>query len=314
MPVAPLISVVIPCYNHARYVRGAIDSVGTPSRSVEIVVVDDGSTDPSAEIAEDCARTGTVGRVRVIRQENAGVSAARNRGFEESRGEYVVFLDSDDHLAPNALDVGARALDDRPESVFVYGRCQMMAPDGTLLSTPRQPRIVRHPYYELLRSNYIWTPANVMFRRGALERCGTFNDGLSGSADYDLYLRLARTYPIYDHGHLVTHYRRHDANMSGDAAHMLRETLMVLRNQWPYVEGDAEAMAAYREGWKNWQDFYGSQLANEIRTHARGGEWAPAFRKAVVLGILHPRGLVQHARRKVRRVGVTGVLKGAGGL
>jgi glycosyltransferase involved in cell wall biosynthesis len=314
VPIAPLISVVIPCYNHARYVRGAIVSVGTPSRSVEIVVVDDGSTDASVEIAQGCARTGSVGRVRVIRQENAGVSAARNRGFEESRGEYVVFLDSDDHLAPNALDVGARALDERPESVFVYGRCQMMAADGTLLSTPQQPRIVRHPYYELLRSNYIWTPANVMFRRGALERCGTFDKGLSGSADYDLYLRLARTYPIYDHGHLVTHYRRHDANMSGDAAHMLRETLMVLRNQWPYVEGDAEAIAAYREGWRNWQDFYGSQIVNEIRAHARGGEWAPAFEKAVVLGLLHPRGLVQHARRKVRRVGATGVLKGAGGL
>jgi glycosyltransferase involved in cell wall biosynthesis len=314
VPIAPLISVVISCYNHARYVREAIDSVGTPARSVEVVVVDDGSMDTSVEIAEESARTMSVARVRVIRQQHAGVSAARNRGFEESRGEYVVFLDSDDHLAPNALDVGARALDDRRESVFVYGRCQMMAADGTLLSTPQQPRIARHPYYELLRSNYIWTPANVMFRRGTLERCGTFNQGLSGSADYDLYLRLARTYPIYDHGHLVTHCRRHDANMSGDAAHLLRETLMVLRNQWPYVEGDAEAMAAYREGWRNWQDFYGSQLVNEIRAHARCGEWTPAFEKAVVLGILHPRGLVQHARRRRRRVGATGVLKGAGGL
>jgi hypothetical protein len=147
-----------------------------------------------------------------------------------------------------------------------------------------------------------------MFRRGALERCGTFNQGLSGSADYDLYLRLARTYPIYDHGHLVAHYRRHlaNANMSGDAAHMLRETLMVLRNQWPYVEGDAEAMAAYRDAWRNRQDFYGSQLVNEIRAHARDGEWAPAFEKAVVLGMLHPRGLVHHAKRKMRRVGATG--------
>ena len=313
MPIAPLISVVIPCYNHARYVREAIDSVGTPSRSVEVVVVDDGSTDTSVEIAQDCARARSVARVRVIRQENAGVSAARNRGFENSRGEYVVFLDSDDHLAPNALDVGARALDEHPESVFAYGRCQMMAADGTLLPTPQQPRIDRHPYHELLRSNYIWTPANVMFRRGPLERCGTFNPGLSGSADYDLYLRLARTYPIYDHGHLVTHYRRHDANMNGDAAHMLRETLMVLRNQWPYVEGDAEAMAAYRDGWRYWQDCYGSQLVNEIRAHARGGEWAPAFEKAIVLGIWHPRGLVHHAKRKMRGAGAAGVLKGAGG-
>jgi glycosyltransferase involved in cell wall biosynthesis len=295
-------------------VRGAIESVGAPSRSVEIVVVDDGSTDDSADVADDSGRRMSVPRLRVVRQENAGVSAARNRGFEESRGDYVVFLDSDDHLAPNALDVGARALDEHPECVFVYGRCQMMAADGTLLPTPQQPRIARHPYHELLRNNYIWTPANVMFRRGALERCGTFNPDMSGSADYDLYLRLARTYPIYDHGQLVTHYRRHDANMSGDAAHMLRETLMVLRNQWPYVEGDAEAMAAYRDGWRHWQDFYGSHLVNEIRAHARGGEWAPAFEKAVVLGMLHPRGLVHHARQKLRRAGAARVLKGAGGV
>jgi glycosyltransferase involved in cell wall biosynthesis len=312
--IAPLISVVIPCYNHARYLREAIKSVGTPARLVEVVVVDDGSTDTSAEIADASVRTTGAARVRVIRQQHGGVSAARNRGFEESRGEYVVFLDADDHLAPNALDVGARALDDRRESVFVYGRCQMMADDGTLLSTPQQPRIARHPYYELLRSNYIWTPANVMFRRGALERCGTFDRGLTGPADYDLYLRLARTYPIYDHGHIVTHCRRHDANGSGEAAHLLRETLMVLRNQWPYVEGDAEAVAAYREGWRNWQDFYGSRLTNEILAHARCGEWLPAFEKAVVFGVLHPRGLVQHARRKPRRLGATGVLKGAGGV
>lgn len=314
MPIAPLISVIIPCHNHADYVREAIESVGAPSRSVEVVVVDDGSTNNSGAVADNCARTMSDAPVRVVRQENAGVSAARNRGFEESRGEFVVFLDADDHLAPNALDVGARALDDHPESVFVYGRCQMMAADGTLLPTPQQPRIDRHPYHELLRSNYIWTPANVMFRRQALDRCGTFNPDMSGSADYDLYLRLARTYPIHDHGHLVTHYRRHAATLNGDAAHMLRETLMVLRDQWPYVEGDADAVTAYRDGWRNWQDFYGAQLVNEIRAHAREGEWAPAFEKAVVFGMLHPRGLVHHARQKLRRAGPAGVLKGAGGV
>jgi glycosyltransferase involved in cell wall biosynthesis len=315
MAAAPMISVVTPCHNHARFLREAIDSVGMPSRSVEVVVVNDGSTDDSGVVAEEYARTPSNGiRVRVFHQANAGAAAARNRGFDESHGQYVVFLDSDDRLAPNALDTGARALDEHPESVFVYGRCQIMASDGTLLPTPQEPRIEHHAYHELLRRNFIWTPANVMFRLDALKRCGAFNATVTGLADYELYLRLARTHPIHDHGQLVTHYRRRDASVSPAAAEMLRETLMVLRSQLPYVDGDPEAMAAYRDGWRNWQDFYGSQLVNEIGDHLQGGEWAPALQKALVLAVLHPRGVVHHTSRKLRRVGAPGVLKGAGGV
>jgi glycosyltransferase involved in cell wall biosynthesis len=301
MTVAPLISVVIPCYNHARFLRAAVESVAAP-RPVEVVIVNDGSTDGSAEVAEDCATrhaNGTV--VRVVHQARAGVAAARNRGFRESRGALIVFLDSDDRLAPNALEVGARALDDHPEAVFAYGRCQVMSSDGTLLPTPQQPRIDRHAYRELLRNNCIWTPANVMFRRGPLDRYGTFDPKLSGQADYELYLRLARTYPIQDHGQLVAHYRRHETNMRSDAARMLRETLMVLRSQRPYVDGDPEAMAAYREGCRNCQDFYGSRLVTEISDHLHDGEWAAALQKAVVLALFYPRGLAHHTRQRLRR-------------
>lgn len=304
----PLISVIIPCRNHARYLRESVESIGLPSRPVEVVIVDDGSTDGSGEIAEDCARSRTNGAltVRVIHQANAGVSAARNRGFRESAGNFVVFLDSDDRLVPGALDIGARVLEDHPEAVFVHGRCQVMAADGTLLPTPRQPRIERHAYLELLRDNYIWTPAVVMFRRHPLERCGTFNPAISGSADYELYLRLARTYPIHDHGQLVAHYRRHDTNLTSNAAQMLREMLMVLRSQRPYVDGDPEALSAYREGCRNRREFYGSHLVSEIHAHAQAHEWITAVRKAVVLGVLHPRGLVHHRKLRIRRASAVG--------
>lgn len=305
---APLISVIVPVYNHARYLREAVDSIGTPSRPVEVIIVDDGSTDGSGELADECARTrtGSSVTVRVVHQANAGVAAARNRGFRESRGELILFLDSDDHLSPGALDIGARALDEHPEAVFVYGRCQMMAADGTLLPTPRQPRIQRRAYVELLRQNYIWTPAAVMFRRHALERCGTFDEAMSGSADYELYLRIARTYPIHDHGQLVAHYRRHDRNIRSNADRMLREMLMVLRNQWPYVDGDPDAEAAYRDGCRHWREYYGALLVLEIREHVRAGEWIPAMQKAVTLGVVHPRAFVAHRRQRVRRASVIG--------
>jgi glycosyltransferase involved in cell wall biosynthesis len=303
-----MISVIIPCRNHGHLLREAVDSASAVSRAVEVVVVNDGSTDDSGNVAEDCARADTNGTsVRVFHQPHAGATVARNRGFAESHGECVVFLDADDRLAPNALDIGARALDEHPECVFVYGRCQIMSADGTLLPTPQQPRIEHHAYHELLRNNSIWTPANVMFRRDALKRCGAFNPTVTALADYELYLRLARTHPIHDHGQIVTHYRRHDSSASASTTELLRETLMVLRSQLPYVDGDPEAMAAFRDGWRSWQDFYGSQLVNEIRTNWRGGEWVAGLHKAVVLGVLHPRALLRRPKGHPRRVGAIAV-------
>ena len=128
---------------------------------------------------------------------------------------------------------------------------------GTLLDTPAQPRIVRDHYRELLRRNYIWMPGTVMFRREALERIGGFNPEVNASADYEVYLHIARHHPVHDHARVVAHYRKHDANMSGNAARMLRETLAVMSSQRPFLEGDEASLAAYQEGWRNWQDFYG---------------------------------------------------------
>ena len=93
--------------------------------------------------------------------------------------------------------------------------------------------------------------------------------------------------------------------MSDDAGAMLRETQMVLRSQRPYIGHDPRGLAAYREGWRNWQEFYGEQLALKIRRETRAGHWLSALRKTVVLAVLHPRGLVHFPPRKVQ-VGVRG--------
>jgi glycosyltransferase involved in cell wall biosynthesis len=102
---AGLVSVVIPCYNQARFLGEAIESVLSQSyRAFEVVVVDDGSTDNTSEVVARYA--GADAGVRLIRQENRGLAGARNRGLAEAEGEYVVFLDSDDRLLPDALQVG----------------------------------------------------------------------------------------------------------------------------------------------------------------------------------------------------------------
>src|SRR4051812_16000050 len=112
-----LVTVVIPCYNQARFLGEAIESVLRQThRAREVVVVDDGSTDGTAAVA---ARYPDV---QLIRQPNRGLAAARNRGLAESRGAYLVFLDADDRLLPRALEVGLRCLMDHPLVAFAYGR------------------------------------------------------------------------------------------------------------------------------------------------------------------------------------------------
>jgi glycosyltransferase involved in cell wall biosynthesis len=299
VPDSPVVSVVVPCFNHGRFLREALASVDTPEVRTEIVVVDDGSTDSTPKVI---ATFETRNIFRSVRQANAGLAAARNRGLRECRGKYVVFLDADDHLAPGAIDLGARHLEEHLESAFVFGRCVVMDHDGTLLVTPEQPRIVRDHYRELLRQNYIWTPAAAMFRREPLERIGGFNSEVNAAADYEMYLHLARHYPVFDHGQVVAHYRRHVGSMSGNAARMLRETLFVLRRQRPFLEGDEASLQAYEEGWRNWQDFYGAHLANEISAAVRSYRWLDAIGKAAVLGLYHPRGFWHHARKKGRLI------------
>jgi hypothetical protein len=90
--------------------------------------------------------------------------------------------------------------------------------------------------------------------------------------------------------------------MSRNAARMLRETLAVMRSQRPFLEGDEASLAAYEEGWRMWQDFYGAHLATEIRIAARNYRWLEAASKAAVLALYHPRGLWHHARRKTHLV------------
>jgi glycosyltransferase involved in cell wall biosynthesis len=124
---ANLVSVVIPCYNQAYFLGEAIESVLSQSyRQFEVVVVDDGSTDNTSEVASRYARAG----VRL------NPSVARNRGLGVAKGKYVVFLDSDDKLLPQALEVGVRELKARPACAFVVGHQRLIRADASSLGSP----------------------------------------------------------------------------------------------------------------------------------------------------------------------------------
>jgi len=290
----PPVSVIIPCYNQAHFLGAAIDSVRMQDPYADVVVVDDGSTDNTRQVA--MSRPG----VRYVRQDNRGLAGARNRGLRESAGSFVVFLDADDCLLPGGIAAGVTALAARPDCAMAYGRCVMMGPDGTHWPTPAQPVTVGDHHDAFLRTNLIWMPAAAIFRRDALERAGGFREGFDAAADYDLYLRITREAPVSDHGTLVAAYRQHPASMSGKASRMLRETLAVMRRHG--AEGSGRSAAAWREGVRNWQDFYGTKLVEEIRAHLRSRELRPALRKTITLAHLAPWVLRREAAKKASLV------------
>jgi glycosyltransferase involved in cell wall biosynthesis len=286
------VSIVIPCYNHARFLPDAIRSALTQSHDdVEVIVVDDGSTDDSARVAE--------GRgVRVVRQANQGLAAARNTGLAVSTGNMLIFLDADDRLRPDAARAGMAALQRRPDAMLALGRCLLIDEFGTPLAT-EQPRVTSGFYEELLRRNYIWTPALVAFRRRIFDEVGGFDPRVNPSADYDMYLRIARHHEFVPHDTVVAEYRQHGTSMSRNPVMMLDATLDVLRRQRIHAMRTPPTRKAYREGTRQWREWYGEHLVERFRAAIRtpGGQ-QEALRCAWHLLRLHPRGVAKHLWKK----------------
>jgi glycosyltransferase involved in cell wall biosynthesis len=292
----PLVSVIIPCFNQACYLPESIGSALAQSHPhVEVIVVDDGSTDDTAAVA--ARHQG----VRCLRQPNRGLAEARNAGLAASRGDFVVFLDADDRLLPDAIAWGVRALEDRPAAALAFGRARVVAADGSPMFTAPAEPVPPDAYASLLRSNPIWTPALALFRRDALDRAGGFDPRLNAAADYDLYLRIARHFPLAAHTGLVAEYRHHGAAMSRNAGLMLQTTLAVHRRQRRHTRADPHLRQAHREGRRFWQRFFGDQLVDEIRTAI--GLPGGRMRAAVGLATLArhaPARLACHAGRWLR--------------
>jgi len=281
------VSVVIPCYNQAHFLGDALGSLAAQSvNACEVIVVDDGSTDNTAEVASRFPG------VQTLVQRNAGLAAARNAGLRHATGDYVVFLDADDRLLPSALEVGLDALTNRPEHAFTYGRWRLVDADGSVLSVPTQPRVMENYYCAFLHMCLIWTPAAVMYRVAAVESAGGFDTSVNASADWDLYLRLTRGSAAYDHGETVADYRRHGANMTLDAAIILKSELAVLRAQRAHVRHDRELVEARRQGLHRAREHHGARLARDVRSLVSMGDWKQALQGARCLLRHHPLALL----------------------
>jgi glycosyltransferase involved in cell wall biosynthesis len=285
--------VVIPCYNQARFLPLAIRSASNQSpATVECIVIDDGSTDETAAVAREHG-------VRVIRQPNRGLSAARNAGLVAARGEFVVFLDADDELLPGAIARSVEMLTSNPGARLVVGRCQVMDSAGGRLPAIYYDIDPSKLYDEWLSRNFVWTPGAAMFRRAALEEIGRFPQGLGPASDYAVYLKLARAGGVLLLCDEVVRYRQHDSSMSRDLVLMLRTTLAVLRRE--KREAPPSARGAIRRGRRMWRRWYGDQIVDRLRKDWHGGLRGGSQLRAVLALIVHcPVVMLQHGVRKTR--------------
>jgi GT2 family glycosyltransferase len=220
-----LVSIVIPAFNQARFLGQAVRSALAQTHPwLEVVVVDDGSTDDTADVLREFEGAGNV---TVVRQTNGGLPAARNRGLLESRGEFVCFLDSDDVLVDTHISTLLEPLVSDFGLSMVYCDVQFVDVEGQPtgdFSVGRARQTVTGDILESLLVGGYFPPHAMLIRRSALEESGPFDVDLGGHADYELWLRLAAG------GHLAHYvdarlavYRTYEGSMSRNREHM-RET------------------------------------------------------------------------------------------
>lgn len=252
----PLISVVVPCFNHGKYLPTAIGSVLSQSyKHYEIIVIDDGSTDDTKIVAEKYQG------VIYVYQQNQGLSAARNTGISKSTGSFLVFLDADDWLVPGALKTNLSYFDKAPAIPFVSGAHEILY-ESDNKSCWIQMDTNENPYYQLLEKNYIGMHAAVMFQRWVFDLY-RYDTDLRSCEDYDLYLKIVRHYPVISHNKVIAVYRFHENNMSGNHLQMLESALRVLKKQESLLVNETEQQW-YQKGLVFWKAFYSEKMYHKL--------------------------------------------------
>jgi len=284
------VSIVVNVYNEEpEFLAIALESAATQTvAAAEIIVVEDGSTRDYAEVLRRYPQA------RLLRQSNGGLAAARNAGLAAATARYIVFLDADDRLLPDALTHNLRRFAEHPDAAMAYGGYRFIDRTGRPSFQATMPPMGADAYATMLESNCIGMHATVMYRRDLLSELGGFNPALRACEDYDLYLRIARRYPIAAGSEVIAEYRQHDRNMSRDSAMMLATVVGVLRAQLPYVSDRVAWQAAWASGMRQWKDFYArSQLLAVERALSGRPQLAAALRDLLRLSPLAPWTLIR---------------------
>jgi len=208
------VSVIIPAYNRARYIRQTVESVLNQSyANIETIVVDDGSTDGTREILE--SYTGKIRLLEHTGRQNRGQSASINLGLEHASGEYVAILDSDDFWEANKIELQIRYLEQNPDVGLVYCNGTAVNSNGEYLYDIYQTghREENKPE-KILLDCYISLPSNSIVRMPLIKKAGCFDESLRTAQDHDMLLRIAEICRLGYINNNLWHYRRHSESIS----------------------------------------------------------------------------------------------------
>jgi GT2 family glycosyltransferase len=299
---AAKIAVVIPAFNPGAYLAESVGSVLRQTMpDFELVVVDDGSDRSEFPLLEDDQR------IRVIRQPNAGVSAARNCGVAETSAPLVAFLDADDRWMPTMLERQLAALTDHPECVLGYSGFSFMNPAGEVVAEGGHADPTS--YLGLFASNPLAPSASVV-RREAFTAVNGFDVFYSITADYDLWLRLASIGPFIGIGETLMHYRMAPhgvGQMSGDwlTAYLETKSIFDRHDLRARRTQDAATLAAIADARRAMRRMRAEQATAhflDMAVRHRSLEWTSLGASLSVSPVETCRVLAHRAARAVRRM------------
>lgn len=246
----PLVSVIVPVYNRAHLVSETIESILAQTWDpLEIILINDGSTDESLAILRDYERRFPE-KIRVCDQPNQGQIVARNNGIKASKGDYIAFLDSDDLWVEDKLE---RQMPLFEEGVgLVYSGTEIMDEEGrTIRQEPADKTMSGDIYAPLLVKNRM-TGGTVVVSAQALNRVGVFSTDFKAAENWDLWLRICKEYSARVVPSPLTRYRLHDSNMSGDAQLMLGAKLQIMEKHCDLQSDNTAIARCSRLAWADY--------------------------------------------------------------
>ncbi len=188
----PLVSVIIPAFNRGWVVAEAVESVMAQDyHPLEIIVVDDGSTDDTNEKLKPFMES-----IILLRQENRGVSAARNAGINAAKGEFIAFLDSDDLWMPGKISCQINFFNDNPDAMICQTE-EIWIRNGKRVNPKKKHKKISGMIFEPSLNLCLVSPSAVMMKKSLFEIKGNFDENLPACEDYDLWLRISSTIPVY---------------------------------------------------------------------------------------------------------------------
>jgi glycosyltransferase involved in cell wall biosynthesis len=233
-PNTPLVSVIIPAYNAERFVAKTLESVINQTyKNIEVLVVDDGSSDRTAEIVNQISQNDS--RIVLLRQSNLGVAAARNLAIQKAKGEFIAPIDADDIWYPTKLEKQVCCFLHAPVSVgLVYAWSADIDEAGWQTGEYRASLLEGSVFRTLLCHYFLGNASSTLIRRTCLERVGGYNStfkqkNAQGCEDWDLYLRIAEHYQFRVVPECLVGYRKLQISMSRDFTSMANSHALMLQ-------------------------------------------------------------------------------------